>query len=810
MRSLTIHAFLGASFLILGCWGGLIPERRAAEVFKDVYADLGLTDMQSVSKSRKKPKESHINTITQSLNDLGQHGRDRLLDKIVNDWDSIFGRGRIEFEGSWKKYMVDSRFTKTGTDFPETPEEEQLRGTLHNLCNEANNAWAKLRRVDLEALMLHARNELGYLKVTNDTVRVAVDFYTFILAWRSSLMNDSFAYALAISRSGYKWPDHRDDPLIKKISSWSRAKQSITFQDYQKAVHNMIPRRCNEIPIQSRMGHYDKESCHINIIRNFLEYSSNIDFSFLGEESYSLFWKHLLSSAAEGGFQPLMNGYKEFCSYYRNGIPFDNSFEYYQRISQFSKKIQNHLASETDIIPTSQVGRLEKIPASYGLAQDLQPFKRTRASTVDGERSLFSISRLVINYVEEFSQQTRQKGIISKFSPEERAKDSQLEQIAILICDHWSPIYNSGEDVTTYDVNLEVEKQKFPFFVEHTMLRIMGNSEPSYSRLRNLILQKVFDDQGSLQDRSDSEIHEIRRVISEMNSKSATMDAEEIKKKYNDELNVKLSKFQMTAILNPGQVLIQNHETSWEQINRLTIQEFSSISSKDARRLVLLLEHGHRLRRNLPILNNIYYCMAKTNPSEKELILELVGRRLKLLKGYISERESDVFSQMYALIQENSDQVCYKNWTNTLLKPLSSLPHYSAKAFDDIWWESSRRTYLSRLSMHKPRFDTILLFGDVQKKFLTPEINQKLAKTTEDLMLSSIEDEIEIMAHMLKRGQVDEFLEKEVGYLINEEAEKEDQQALKKCDCCGLFILPAGHETKLEAQSLQSIIKLKT
>ncbi|KAI9623220.1 hypothetical protein H4Q26_014716 [Puccinia striiformis f. sp. tritici PST-130] len=385
---------------------------------------------------------------------------------MFNDWDSIFGRGRIEFEGSWKKYMVDSRFTKTGTDFPETPEEEQLRGTLHNLCNEANNAWAKLRRVDLEALMLHARNELGYLKV--------------------------------------------------------------------------------------------------------LEYSSNIDFSFLGEESYSLFWKHLLSSAAEGGFQPLMNGYKEFCSYYRNGIPFDNSFEYYQRISQFSKKIQNHLASETDIIPTSQVGRLEKIPASYGLAQDLQPFKRTRASTVDGERSLFSISRLVINYVEEFSQQTRQKGIISKFSPEERAKDSQLEQI-----------------------------------------------EPKW----------------------------IEKLISEFYEKD--------------------------------------------------------------------------------------YCMAKTNPSEKELILELVGRRLSYSRGISRKGNRMCFRKCMHSFKKTQTKCATKTGQHASQATLS-LPHYSAKAFDDIWWESSRRTYLSRLSMHKPRFDTILLFGDVQKKFLTPEINQKLAKTTED------------------------------------------------------------------------------
>ncbi|KAA1093490.1 hypothetical protein PGTUg99_022503 [Puccinia graminis f. sp. tritici] len=83
MKLSVFHRWLGATSLVHGCWGGLIPEPPKAKVFKDLYESLSIADMITWgTRTRKMSKEDHIDKITDKLNELGKNGRYRLMEKI--------------------------------------------------------------------------------------------------------------------------------------------------------------------------------------------------------------------------------------------------------------------------------------------------------------------------------------------------------------------------------------------------------------------------------------------------------------------------------------------------------------------------------------------------------------------------------------------------------------------------------------------------------------------------------------------------------------------------------------------------------
>ncbi|KAA1111870.1 hypothetical protein PGT21_014247 [Puccinia graminis f. sp. tritici] len=171
------------------------------------------------TRTRKMSKEDHINKITDKLNELGENGRYRLMEKIVDDVRDILACEKLDLKESWKKYMGEIRFTRTDPNL-ETPPEEKLQENLFNWCLGEKEAWSNLWQTDTELWRLSIRKKLEYFEVTQGTVGVAVDFHTLIMAWNSSFVYDSFAYALFMSRIGYKWPNNGDNKMIKKLYAW--------------------------------------------------------------------------------------------------------------------------------------------------------------------------------------------------------------------------------------------------------------------------------------------------------------------------------------------------------------------------------------------------------------------------------------------------------------------------------------------------------------------------------------------------------------------------------------------------------------
>ncbi|KAA1093486.1 hypothetical protein PGTUg99_021998 [Puccinia graminis f. sp. tritici] len=216
----------------------------------------------------------------------GEIGRERILHMTVTNLEEILNGEKLDLEESWRRYMIDHRFTEKEFNLHDAPQAENLRDTIYNWCLGENKAWSTLRSTDIEAWRLSKLKELKNFKFTKDTVWVAVDFHTFTMAWNSSFTYDAFAYALVISRSGYNWPDQKSNQLMEKIQKWSNSKCCMKFEEYKHGAENIIknPYQDSGIQLQSRMGKYDRDSCHINILDNFMKFSFMLDLSFLDEE----------------------------------------------------------------------------------------------------------------------------------------------------------------------------------------------------------------------------------------------------------------------------------------------------------------------------------------------------------------------------------------------------------------------------------------------------------------------------------------------------------------------------------------------
>ncbi|KAI9627160.1 hypothetical protein KEM48_009990 [Puccinia striiformis f. sp. tritici PST-130] len=104
----------------------------------------------------------------------------------------------------------------------------------------------------------------------------------------------------------------------------------------------------------------------------------------------------------------------------------------------------------------------------------------------------FVKAKLVMNFVEEFSQHVKQKGIISRFYPKPRATPAQIRHLAFLICDQMSMIYNLELDLMAHNINKELELHEFPHVIQHDMLGIMGNQHASFGNLREYLIQKII------------------------------------------------------------------------------------------------------------------------------------------------------------------------------------------------------------------------------------------------------------------------------------------------------------------------------
>ncbi|KAA1067769.1 hypothetical protein PGT21_016592 [Puccinia graminis f. sp. tritici] len=751
MRFSSIRPWLaGACLILVGCRGSLIPELGTVEVFKDVYKSLSL-EINWGSRVRKTSIEGHIVKITEKLNEVGD-GRLRLIKMLAFDVEIMFRYGRLDLEEPWKKYMSDRSFTGKGSlDSSTHSEEGTLRQDLYDLCKGGRDGFS---RVYEDAL--GRRRPIHDIQVTSDSVEVAVDFHNLVMAWSASHMFDSFACALALSRSGFKWTTQDDDPLIKKINTWSKSKNLVKFDDFKKAAKRLISKPHQEKPIKFkfRIGKYDEETSHICIIFNFVIASQRLDLSFIQEGSRSMFWRYLNVMANESGIETLMKAFQRLSGYFIRGKQFDNSFEFYELVLELSSSIKKNLQAE------------EQISSPLNSRQDQ---RQKRQDTLGETNSSWYKARLLIHYVEEYSQQTRRSGIISKPYVAPRATKAQLERIAFLLCDHLSQKDLLEEEVAHYNLLVLLQDQKFPLSIQAEMQEIMGNKiSPPFGNFRqHLLKQAETVGHKEVCDHSMEICGEIRRMLIEMKSKSKDSDFKTVvKKEYSCKVWIKLTELEMLLLHSNEKVPLQDIKEIWDEINMLVFQEFSSMSFNNAHHLLQLLEQGHRFYQNLPLLHHIYYCMTKTYGIEKKSILDNLQENLNGLKGIMSQKELKILLNINDLTKDMSNQVSYPTWANTLLPIFSSLPPMTAKVLEDIFYDCSypilvQKVYESKKELKMNDFQEI-----VKHKFISDDVIHKANSLSEAQAIGIIEDEKKLMISMLRDGHVTDFLNSKVGKLI--------------------------------------------
>jgi hypothetical protein len=160
-----------------------------------------------------------------------------------------------------------------------------------------------------------------------------------------------------------------------------------------------------------------------------------------------ILWNGLTMIATKTKNEPIMRAYKSLFLYFRNGIPHDKTFDYYQLISKITLDLKQWKETENQkLLKTcSQRTSKEKVKA---INDKLLPL-RERTSAEMESRFLRDKVHLFLNYSEEFNQ-FRRIGNTGGFQLSPRATRSQISQIGQFVNHFTYFASKQGMDSETY------------------------------------------------------------------------------------------------------------------------------------------------------------------------------------------------------------------------------------------------------------------------------------------------------------------------------------------------------------------------
>ncbi|KAA1099616.1 hypothetical protein PGT21_014828 [Puccinia graminis f. sp. tritici] len=252
---------------------------------------------------------------------------------IVLDLSSVVRCGRIDLEETWEKYMVTGRFTRTSTEseFPKASSQaKELYDLLHKWCDGSVIGWSRIQN-DWEgwARSMCKNKEIYSLDVNQETVSLAIDFHTFTMAWKSSLVYDSIAYALVHFKIMSDWPKG-GNMLVERLSKTCNLKIFYKKDFYQRVIKML---KLTEPYRQEPIKPEGLQESHAALLNQFIFVAQMIQEPSINEETFSRFWKNL-DVVARRNRLTFMNDFKKICFYFSKGRPFDNSFEYFKLLSE--------------------------------------------------------------------------------------------------------------------------------------------------------------------------------------------------------------------------------------------------------------------------------------------------------------------------------------------------------------------------------------------------------------------------------------------------------------------------------------------
>jgi hypothetical protein len=146
-----------------------------------------------------------------------------------------------------------------------------------------------------------------------------------------------------------------------------------------------------------------------------------------------LFWKQLDAASVQDDIQPLMKTYHKACQYFRNGVPLDKAFEYYELVASIVLELKRLEQTETKKIRSANSNKLSKVmPNQKGTVNNkikLEHQDDEKIIQEKAERVIRDKFNLAMNYAEEFQMEPRSKSSRGAFRPTPRARRDQMQEI---------------------------------------------------------------------------------------------------------------------------------------------------------------------------------------------------------------------------------------------------------------------------------------------------------------------------------------------------------------------------------------------
>ncbi|KAI7947476.1 hypothetical protein MJO28_009384 [Puccinia striiformis f. sp. tritici] len=655
-------------------------------VFGQMYFSLSIKAPSIVLQHNRKPgpvlHSKQITWITESLDTPGGSKRfHKLLVECILDLKRC---GRIDLQNTWETHMVTKKNSAARSRSNSDQQSVDLRDRIYKLC--LNEDYLEVDH-DHRGWMERRMMELADVKPTLSTVELAFDFVGFSMLWRSYRISFSVAFQMAVFQHARVLPEEKlatlkrfgaNDPrYLQVIGAFYGSpvhKKEISSYDahsFHKAIRAIL------------LKPYQFEKFDSPTIINFMIEASGQEFFILSElvklcqevgpsmiQQPERFWKQLEAASVHDDIQPLMKMYHKACQYFKNGIPLDKNFEYYELVASILIELKELKKTEAEKVRIAD--RLSEVKPNQQSAVNNQIDLKNPDETIvqeKVERMIRDKVNLAMNYAEEYRSEPRKKASRGGFRPTPRASSGQLQEIALLFRDLLTP----RSVVEALDE------------VEHKISQGVTNAH-----LPAVIINKVSAFAVIVQ-------HEITTQVSKKDPAADPSRPSPSRfgmfwsSKLSDAFGKALEEDQLStddALLSEKPSL-QNNQEIWNGMKSTIEREFWAMNSANAEILIDCLKRVETDILMREISNRISRVMRKANDTEKKNAIGWVQERLDELQAspaqFIKLKEFDKLKEVLNLIKKHSKKGSSTAiWEQRISPKISELHKDLAMMLDEI------------------------------------------------------------------------------------------------------------------------------
>ncbi|EFP93891.2 uncharacterized protein PGTG_19904 [Puccinia graminis f. sp. tritici CRL 75-36-700-3] len=617
-----------------------------------------------------------------------------------------------------------------------------------------NSDWAK-----------KTQNALGFIKDTQTSVELALDFESLKLKWKGYRILCSMVTQMAIYQTVDRFP--KLTPKRKKdlfdgrgrILGMLEAFSSIVLQnrqfnreeDFYREVQKVIPK-----PYQLELDYfpvcaYWVQSCErdYNVVTELIKICQKTAPLMISNDV--IFWEQLKMVAAKENLKPLVEAYEQLCEFFRNGFPYDRLFEYYKLVSRISNQLKIFGDHEEKVL--LGLARVQTRDSnSMAQAQSKKKGGQLTASELP-MKVLQDKANLVMNYAEELLQ-ARSLGPVIEFYPHVRAEKEQIERIALLLSDIVSLDYVIKLSHLVHQLGYDLYRTDLPVVIKHKVTHfaeflheeiteitapMMTPKEPVPERETvrewDSNLSTTLQKHMSLNKPLDVQLRAASEHLDSL--KDANVGKEERVHRYSLSVLKAIRDYEHSHILPTTTLRLHESPTTWQAILRTTERELATIDKRNAAILIDSLSRTQRVIRNIPVFDRIYYILNTIRGSKRTYILQKVNSRLKEFQKTNNGHEFHTLNNILKKITDNANsrEILNDVWRRSFLPDLQVLPTELAMILGDMFDDYSRAILIKRLKPECQEFLKQNLHALLRKDFLSEEVIRNHKELLEDAYL---------------------------------------------------------------------------